>query len=100
MSSEHHTPNSDLERDNAELRRRLTVAESALADMRAETLERRAEVRALAESLPTAMSRHALLRSMARDARYHPDKAGVAKRAIAKAGRAPRKAVRLVRERA
>jgi hypothetical protein len=100
MSSEHHTPNSDLERDNAELRRRLAVAESALADMRAETLERRAEVRALAESLPTAMSRHALLRLMARDARYHPDKAGVAKRAIAKAGRAPRKAVRLVRERA
>jgi hypothetical protein len=99
MSSEHHTPSSDLEGDNAELRRRLNVAEATLDDMRTEALERRAEVRALAESLPTAMSRHALLRSMARDALHHPDKAGVVKRAIAKAGRAPRKAVRLVRER-
>jgi hypothetical protein len=99
MSSEHPTPSSDLERENAELRRRLIVAETALGGMRVEALARRAEVRALAESLPTAMSRHALLRSMAHDARHHPDKAGVVKRAIAKAGRAPRKAVRLVRER-
>jgi len=99
MSIQCDTPNSDLERENAELRRRLAVAEGTLGEMQAEALARRAEVRALAESLPTAMSRHALLRSMAHDALHHPDKAGVVKRAIAKAGRAPRKAVRLLRER-
>ncbi len=99
MGSSHSSPNAELERENTELRRRVDVAEASLEEMRAETLARRAEVRALAESLPTAMSRHALLWAMARDARSHPDKAGVVKRAIAKAGRAPGKAVRLVRER-
>ncbi len=106
MASEDLTQNADLEGENAELRRRLDLAEASLGEMRDEALERRAEVRALAESLPTAVSRQAMLRAMARDARHHPDKVGVAKRAGAKAwravrkvGRAPRKAVRLVRER-
>ena len=106
MASEHPTKNADLERENAELRRRLALAETTLAEMRAEALARRSEVRALAESLPTAMSRHALLRAMARDVRHHPDKAGVAQRALAKPwrgirklGRGPRKAVRIIRAR-
>lgn len=50
----------------------------------------------MAEALPTAMSRHALVTGMLRDVRHHPDKAGVVGRAIRKLGRAPRKAVRLV----
>jgi len=99
MSSEPHTPSTDPGGEHAELRRRLALAEAALAEMRAEALARRSEVRTLAEALPTAMSRHALLRSMASDARHHPDKAGVAKRAIAKLGRAPGKAMRILRER-
>ena len=50
----------------------------------------------MAEALPTAMSRHALVTGMLRDVRHHPDKAGVFGRAIRKLGRAPRKAARLV----
>ena len=99
MSSEQHTPIADEEPGNAELRRRLAVAEAALAELRIEALQRRAEVRALAESLPNVVSRQTMLRSIARDLRHHPDRSGIAKRAVAKAGRAPRKAVRLIRER-
>lgn len=99
MPNEQHTPIADVERDNVELRRRLAVAEAALAEMRIETLHRRAEVRDLAESLPSVVSRQTMLRSIAHDLRYHPDRSGIAKRAVAKAGRAPRKAIRLVRER-
>ncbi len=106
MASEPHTPHVNLERENAELRRRLDVAEGALIEMREEALARRAEVRVLAESLPVEMSRRAMLRVMVSDARHHPDKAGIAKRiparavrAVRKVGRAPRKAVRLVRGR-
>lgn len=90
---------TDLAAENAELRRRLEVAEGEIAAMRAEAIERRAEVRALAEALPTAMSRHALVMGMLRDVRHHPDKAGVLRRAVRKLGRAPGKAIRLVRQR-
>ncbi|MEI6498314.1 MAG: hypothetical protein WCO88_16770, partial [Actinomycetota bacterium] len=76
------------------------AAEAVIDTLRAEALERRAEVRALAEALPTALSRHALVTGMLRDIRHHPDKAGVAKRAVRKLGRAPRKAVRIVRRKA
>ena len=101
MTHESNSPLTagELETENAELRRRLTLAEAALDELRAEALQRRAEVRALAETLPTALSRHAVLREMLSDACHHPDKAGVVRRALAKAGRAPRKAVRLVRDR-
>lgn len=85
-----------LAAENVELRRRIEIAEATIAELRAEALERRAEVRRLAEALPTAMSRHALVMGMLRDVRHHPDKAGVARRGLRKLGRAPRKAVRIV----
>ena len=85
-----------LSAENAELRRRVDAAEQQIATLRDEALARRAEVRAMAEALPTAMSRHALVTGMLRDVRHHPDKAGVFGRAIRKLGRAPRKAARLV----
>jgi chromosome segregation ATPase len=85
-----------LSAENAELRRRVDAAEQQIATLRDEALARRAEVRAMAEALPTAMSRHALVTGMLRDVRHHPDKAGVFGRAIRKLGRAPRKVVRLV----
>lgn len=85
-----------LRDENTELRRRVEAAEQVIGDLRADALQRRAEVRALAEALPTAMSRHALVKGMLHDVRHHPDKAGVLRRAIRKLGRAPRKAVRVV----
>lgn len=93
-------PENDLLRaENEELRRRVELAEAELAHLRTEALERRAEVRSLAEAFPVAMSRHALVTGMLHDVRHHPDKKGVVIRAVRKLGRAPRKAVRLVRER-
>ncbi len=92
-------PSDDVERltaENAELRRRVEAAEAAIATLRAEALQRRAEVRALTEGLPKAMSRWTVARALVRDAGSHPDKAGVATRAVRKLGRAPRKAVRIV----
>ena len=89
-----------LRAENDELHRRVAEAETAIATLRSEALARRAEVRALAEALPTAMSRHALVMGMLRDVRHHPDKTGVLWRAIRKLGRAPRKAARIVTGRA
>lgn len=88
-----------LQAENAELRRRVELAEHEIALLRTEALQRRAEVRTLAEAFPAAMSRHALVMGMLRDVRRHPDKPGALGRAVRKLGRAPRKAVRLVRER-
>jgi|GEM_PF-1243400 hypothetical protein len=88
-----------LEAENAELRRRIGLAQEQIDVLRAEALERRAEVRSLAEALPTAMSRHALVTGMLHDVRHHPDKAGVVRRGIRKLGRAPRKAARLLKQR-
>ena len=89
----------DLRGENAELRRRLEIAEGEIAVLRTEALARRAEVRSLVEALPAAASRRQLLTSMLNDARHHPDKGGVARRAVRKLGRAPRKALRLARAR-
>lgn len=88
-----------LEAENAELRRRIGLAQEQIDVLRAEALERRAEVRSLAEALPTAMSRHALVTGMLHDVRHHPDKAGVVRRGIRKLGRAPRKVARLLKQR-
>ena len=85
-----------LTAENAELRRRVELAEQQIGSLRADALQRRAEIRAMAEALPTAMSRHALVMGMLRDVRDHPDKAGVVGRAVRKLARAPRKAVRMV----
>jgi hypothetical protein len=88
----------DLRAENAELRRRIDEVQHELDMLRAEALERRAEVRSMAEALPAALSRHALVMGMLRDVRHHPDKAGVARRALRKLGRAPRKAARITRD--
>ena len=90
---------TQLEAENSELRRRVDLAECAIARLRAEALARRAEVRSLAESFPAAMSRHAVLTAMMRDVRHHPDKRGALRRAVRKLGRAPRKFVRMTRDR-
>jgi hypothetical protein len=84
-----------LRADNDELRRRLDLADAAIDELRGEALARRAEVRAMAEALPAEVSRHALIRSTFRDALHHPDKRGVAMRAVRKLGRAPTKAFRI-----
>lgn len=92
------TPSTDdserLRAENAELRARVESAEQALAALKIEAQERRAEVRTLAADLPAAMSRRAVLGGMFRDVVHHPDKPGVVRRAIAKLGRAPRKLAR------
>jgi cell division septum initiation protein DivIVA len=84
-----------LERENAELRRRVAEAEQAIAELRESSAARRAEVRSLAEQLPAAVSRRVILRSMVADVVRHPDKVGAVQRALHKLGRAPRKAARV-----
>lgn len=96
---ERHDEVALLRAENAELQRRVAEVDEALEVLRSEALERRAAVRELAESLPTAMSRRALLVQMGRDVRHHPDKIGVVRRGIAKLGRAPAKLGRLLRDR-
>jgi hypothetical protein len=88
-----------LRAENAELRRRVGEVDAAIDILREEALERRAAVRELAEALPTAMSRHALLTQMVHDVRHHPDKPGIIRRGLAKLGRAPAKVARLARDR-
>jgi len=85
-----------LRTENEALRSRVEAAEQTLAELKIEALERRAEVRALADELPAAMSRRAVLSAMLRDVVHHPDKPGVVKRAAAKLGRAPRKLARML----
>ncbi len=85
-----------LRSDNAELRRRVEQAEGAIAELRSEALERRRHVRELAESLPAVVSRTHVVRTMMSEAVHHPDKSGVARRAVRKLGRAPRKALRML----
>ncbi len=76
-----------LRAENEALRARVESAEAAIAALRAEALERRAQVRALVADLPVAMSRKTLLRQVLRDAVQHPDKRGVVSRVANKARR-------------
>lgn len=95
-------PSDEIDRlraENAELRGRVEDAEREIDVLRREALQRRTEVRAMAEALPTAVSRRAMLQQMTSDVLHHPDKAGMLRRAIAKLGRAPRKLVRSGRAR-
>ena len=83
-----------IRRENAALRQRIVVAETAITELRAESLERRQQVRDLVADLPVAMSRKTLLRQVVRDAVSHPDKKGVVVRAVNKARRGVRKTTR------
>ena len=85
-----------LRSENAELRRRIDAVRGEIDDLRAESLQRRAEVRALVADLPTVVSRRTVVRQMFREGAKHPDKSGVLGRALRKLGRAPRKALRLI----
>ena len=91
-------PSTDIDRlreENTELRRRIAVAQATIDELCVEALQRRAAVRRMAEELPVAISRHALLHQMLHDAAHHPDKLGVMSRALRKLARAPRKAIRV-----
>ena len=83
-----------LREENADLHRRVVAAEAAIAELRAEALERRQQVRALVADLPVAMSRKTLLRQVFTDAVRHPDKKGVAVRIVNKARRTARNTLR------
>jgi RecA/RadA recombinase len=89
----------ELEVENAELRRRIELVDTELDALRAESLQRRQEVRTLAESLPTAESRKVLLSQMANDLLHHPDKKRMVGRAFHKLARGPRKLVRAIKNR-
>ena len=83
-----------LRAENADLRERVESAESAIAELRAEALERRQQVRELVADLPVVMSRKTLLKQVARDAVRHPDKLGVVKRVVNKLRRTVRNSTR------
>ena len=74
----------ELRSENADLRQRVAAAEAAIAELRAEALARRQEVRALVADLPVEMSRKTLLRQVASDVVHHPDKKGVVVRIVNK----------------
>lgn len=89
--------NERLRAENDELTLRFAELDLELSALKDEALERRAEVRRLAEALPTAMSRKTLLVQMVSDVRHHPDKRRMFGRAVAKVGRGFKKAGRTVR---
>ncbi len=68
--------------------------EERLDILQRESEERRAELREIAAQLPAAMSRRAILRKIAADFRYAPQKGDVFIRAMRKIGRGPRIAAR------
>ena len=68
--------------------------ERRLDALEEESKQRRAELRAIAASLPEATSRRALLRSLVTDLRNAPDRPLVAKRVVLKALRTPADLVR------
>ncbi len=89
--------NQALRAENDSLKARFAEIEGELAVLTDQALERRAEVRRLAEELPAAMSRKTLLLQMVDDVRHHPDKRRMAGRAVAKLGRGVKKVGRTVR---
>ena len=90
---------AELEAENAELRRRIGLVDTELDALQEESLQRRQEVRTLAESLPTAASRKVLLTQMTNDLLHHPDKKRMVGRAFRKLARGPRKLVRSIQTR-
>ena len=73
--------------------------EAQLEELQRESAARRRELQAIAAQLPAAVSRRAVLRTMAVDFRYAPGKADVLRRALLKLARAPRDAYRRIRSR-
>lgn len=82
----------DVTDRDSEIERRLDALEQ-------ESQERRAELRAIAATLPEATSRRAVVRSLAADLRHQPDRVTIAKRVALKLLRAPADLVRMVRHR-
>lgn len=85
-----------LRAENAELTHRQQLVDDELAGLRAEALQRRAEVRRLAESLPATVSRRTMLTQMTRDVLHHPDKLRMAGRGVRKLDRGVRKAAKTI----
>lgn len=71
--------------------------EARLDALERESQERRAELRAIAASLPEATSRRALFRSLAADFRNNPDRTLAVKRIVLKVLRLPADLVRRIR---
>jgi ribosomal protein S12 len=70
-----------------------------LTGLEAASDQRRAELRAVLDQLPAAVSRRALVVSAAKDLRHAPNKSSIVCRALRKLGRAPGSAVRRLRTR-
>lgn len=88
------------------MRRNLSGMETPPSDIEArldaleqESKERRAELRAIAATLPEATSRRALFRSLAADLRGQPDRTTIAKRVVLKVLRMPADLARALRRR-
>jgi hypothetical protein len=75
-----------------EIDERLTALEAA-------SDQRRAELRAVLDDLPAALSRRALVSAVITDARTAPDKGAIFTRGLRKVGRMPAAAWRRVRAR-
>ena len=80
--------------DRADLAHRVRAVERRLDELEAASLERSAEVRALVDGLPAAVSRRALVAATVDDLRRAPGRAGLAlgaiRRALGRARRPPR----------
>lgn len=74
--------------------------ERRLDALEQESKARRAELRAIAATLPEATSRRALFRALAADFRHQPERGLVVKRAVLKVLRTPADLVRRARRRA
>ena len=73
------------------------TVEAMLDELQRESEQRRVELREIAAQLPEAMSRRAILRKVAADVRYAPDKGDIVTRALRKLGLGPRAAARWLR---
>ena len=75
------------------------MIEERLTALEAASDQRRAEMRAVLDDLPAALSRRALVSAVITDARTAPDKGAIVARGLRKLGRMPAAAWRRVRSR-